>query len=110
MGINRWLSRKAAKQITSKRVREIYASYKYTTLETFLKELSRLIEYRELEGERELVAALRFEQSVVHEMSLDILTRINAGEWHLMGETITESMDLQKRIPGSILPSAPWRV
>jgi hypothetical protein len=110
MGISRWLARRAAKQVTSERVLEIYANCKYTTLEVFADELDRLIKYRLVEGEEALVAVLRFERDVVREMSLNLLARVDAGEWQLMGEPMPQNKIPLRRIPGSILPGAPWRI
>ena len=86
---------------------EIYANYKYTTLEVFADELDQLIKYRLLEGEEALVAALRFERDVVREMSLNLLARVKAGEWQFMGEPMPQSKIPPRQVPGSILPGAP---
>ena len=89
---------------------EIYANYKYATLEVLADELDQLIKYRLLECEEALVAALRFERDVVREMSLNLLARVDAGEWQLMGEPMPQNKIPLRRIPGSILPGAPRRI
>ena len=86
---------------------EIYANYKYTTLEVFADELDQLIKYRLLEGEEALVAALGFERDVVREMSLNLLARVKAGEWQFMGEPMPQNKIPPRQVPGSILLGAP---
>jgi hypothetical protein len=89
-------------------VLEIYANYKYATLEVFADELDQLIKYRLLECEEALVAALRFERDVVREMSLNLPARVKAGEWQFIGEPMPQDKIPPRRVPGSILPDAPW--